>query len=173
MPLRQILAFHLPAEFPRDCGWLDAVRNRRTDSTAATYLRERHPALVSGQDPSRVIADWQPLGGRMYYYLRQKSDAPCQFLATDGVFAHTVSAIRADWRSFSGPVGEFLDRCHELCRENLPPGVFPLMPLAGGYPGAVVLHELARGQATLATTAVPAQPRITQPEETPCPTTLS
>ncbi len=173
MALRKLLTFHLPADFHADCGWLGAVRSRSLDPAAADFLRERHPAQVIGRDPAALIADWHPAGARMLYYVRQKSDTPCQFVATDGVFVHTIDAAGPDWRTFNGPVDALLHYCCRLWLAGPEVGPFPLAPRLGGYPGGIVIHELLDDRATLATSEETRRTTAFHPEETPCLTTAS
>ena len=172
MALRRILTFNLSPDFHAECGWLSAVRSRCLDAAAANYLRERHPELLNRRDPARVLADWRPVGARMLYYLRQKGEASCQFIATDGIFVHVVHADGPDWHSFRGPVGKLLRRSHECWLSDPTTGEFPLAPRPGGYPGAIIIQDLANGMASIASSDSGCVPSNHQ-EEKPCLATTS
>ena len=109
----------------------------------------------------------------MLYYVRQKNGTPCQFVATDGVFVHTVDAEGPDWRVFRGPVAALIRHCYRLWQSSQAVGPFPLAPRLGGYPGAIVIHELLDDRATLAASEETRRPHAFHPEETPCLTTAS
>lgn len=167
MTFRKLLTFDLPADFPATCGWLSAVRSRCRDRAAANFLRDRHPDLVRARDAESVIAEWRPVRAQMFYYLRLKQSAPCQFIATDGVFVHSVEALGTDWRFFTGPVERLLVHCHEVWHSKTELGEFPLVPSLAGYPGAIILHELGYERATIVTSAAD-QPKSQHSEEAPC-----
>ena len=168
MTLRKLLSFTLLADFHADCGWLAAVRNRKLDIAASTFLRERHPELLVGKNPETVIAGWRPAGGRMLYYLRRKGGGPCQFVATDGIFAHTIDSNGSESWSFSGPIAGLLRCCDQLWQRISLAGECPMVPLPNGYPSAMVIHELVDNRAILALGAAPAPPRSVRPKEAQC-----
>lgn len=103
----------------------------------------------------------------MFYYLRRKQGAPFQFIATDGVFVHSVEAAGPDWRFFTGPVERLVVHCHNLWRSDSVSGEFPLAPNSAGYPGAIIIHELSSERATMAA-SVADQSKSQHSEEAPC-----
>ena len=168
MPVQQVFSFHLRPEFCRDCGWLEAVRRRHDDPAAANYLHERHPGLVAGRDPARLIATWWPVAGRMSYFLRGRGPGPCRFVATDGVFLHSIEAAGSHWRSFSGPIGELLTATYARWRELGGPDEFPLAPRREGYPQAILLHQVSTGEVSLSVDQSVDQTKLTSQKESSC-----
>lgn len=146
--LQAMLRFRLPRTFPDAIGWTAAVRARAHDPQAHRFLANRYPRIFAGSSPAIVLATWKPLGREMLYYVRGTPGDGLSFLATDRFFLHEVQ--RGGSGEWPAPVRFLLDRCRNAWSENFQGRSCPLDPDRGGYPGALLVHDLARETVSLA-----------------------
>ncbi len=146
--LQTLLRFRLPRTFPDAIGWTAAVRARAHDPQAHRFLASRYPRIFAGSSPAIVLASWEPLGREMLYYVRGTPGEGLSFLATDRFFLHEVKrGGRVEWPA---PVKLLLDRCRNAWSETFQGRSCPLDPDRGGYPGALLVHDLMSESVSLA-----------------------
>lgn len=146
-----MLTFRLPRTFPDAIGWTAAVRARAHDPQAHKFLASRYPRIFAGSSPAIVLAAWEPLGREMLYYVRGTPREGLSFLATDRFFLHEVQRdVGGEWPT---PVKLLLDRCQNGWSESFQGRICPLHPDRGGYPGALLVHDLTSESVSLAVVA--------------------